>query len=268
MHLLSLDVAPFFELPYLSAMPGGGRGQVRLPFLAGVVRGLPAELDAIVLCSDLQGRTPGPEGLMLLGEAVPDVFAWLAAEGRVPPLARVGAVLAGDLYAEPAASARGATGEVRPVWSAFAGRFRWVAGVLGNHDLLDGRAGARAGTLPANAHLLDGDAVDLDGLAIGGVSGIVGKPTKPNRKADVDYLRMLRRVAAHVDLVVTHEPPLGAEDQRGSALVREGLDGARATLAVCGHAHWREPRLRWPGGPEVLNVDSRVVVLRREEGAA
>jgi hypothetical protein len=45
------------------------------------------------------------------------------------------AILAGDLYSAPGGDVRGATGDLRSVWSAFADAFAWVVGVAGNHDL-------------------------------------------------------------------------------------------------------------------------------------
>ena len=42
--------------------------------------------------------------------------------------------------------------------------------------------------------LLDGTFVDVDGLRIAGVGGIIGRPTKLNRKTQDDYMRKARDV--------------------------------------------------------------------------
>ncbi|MDV7390080.1 hypothetical protein RZS08_01950, partial [Arthrospira platensis SPKY1] len=112
----------------------------------------------------------------------------LAELAVIPALDRCGALLAGDLYAAPGADKMGATGDVRPVWRAFARHLRWVAGVAGNHDLFGDR-GAQAGLArEPGLHLLDGDAVTLDGLRIAGVGGICGRPGKPNRRPPEAFL--------------------------------------------------------------------------------
>ena len=69
-------------------------------------------------------------------------------------------MLAGDFWAEPRCTRRGGLGKVGPVWSAFGGTSRWVAGVLGNHDQYEhhrppqdeGREPS-----PCRVALLDGD---------------------------------------------------------------------------------------------------------------
>jgi Icc protein len=103
--------------------------------LRGRVDGLPDGLEAVVLASDLQGRAlADPHAsedvpLRLLGEAVADELHTLAELEEIPPPERMGVALAGDLYAAPDARKRGATGDVRSVWRAFARRgFRWVVG--------------------------------------------------------------------------------------------------------------------------------------------
>ncbi|MEM6959631.1 MAG: hypothetical protein AAF645_28365, partial [Myxococcota bacterium] len=50
-------------------------------------------------------------------------------------------------------------------------------------------------------------------------------------------------------------------EQRGSAEVGEAVSGLQG-LVVCGHVHWSTPLFTPEHGPQVLNVDSRVVVLQ------
>jgi hypothetical protein len=117
--------------------------------------------------SDLQGIARGE----LLGIAVAAELAPLTSE-------HTGVIIAGDMFSVAAADKRGGFGDVAPVWHAFADRFRWVAGVSGNHD--DVRAVRRP-----NAHVLDG----------GESAAAESKP----------------------DILVLHEGPQGDEDQPGHA---------------------------------------------------
>jgi len=158
------------------------------------------------------------------------------------------------------ANKRGVSGEVWPVWHAFAARFRWVAGVPGNHDVLEDSAEKMRG----NLHLLDDDQAVLDGLNIAGLGGIIGNSRKPHRRAEEVFGAAVRRlVAGRPDVLVLHESPdLREERLRGNRIVREALGEGADTLVVCGHCHWPCPLATLPGGMRVLNVDGRCVVLR------
>lgn len=94
--------------------------------------------------------------------------------GEVPPLDRVGVILAGDLFARPGLDRRGGSGDVRAVWLALARRCRWVAGVAGNHDLFGPKPSVpdfQVFCQSPGVHFLDGDVAELEGLRIGGLSG-------------------------------------------------------------------------------------------------
>ncbi len=204
------------------------------------------ELDAIVCCSDLQGIVAGE----LLGVAV---AAELEALVDVP--ARVGIVLAGDLYSVPGANKRGGYGDVSSVWSAFAERFAWVVGVAGNHDDVTCVEGE-------NIHVLDGTTVMLDGLRFGGVGGVIGNPAKLGRRDEDTHFEALRAVIREeVDLLVLHEGPNGDEHQLGNSEIRAEIVAGNVPLTVCGHVHWDDPLEKLKRG-QILNVDSRVVILR------
>ena len=134
MRIVELRSRPVHRFRYASA---GRRGKVEsseLAFLMGRSEGLPSGLDALVLTSDLQGVAPswrqGGESA-LLGQLVVEELLQLAEAGALPYPERTGVVLAGDLYSAPGGDVRGATGDVRAVWEAFADALRWVAGVRG-----------------------------------------------------------------------------------------------------------------------------------------
>jgi len=253
---------PLEELPYLNAARGGGVERATLPLLDVTVDALPAGLDALVAASDLQGRDAIDPG-RLLGVAVAELVAGLGARGVLPPAARIGVCLCGDLYTVPAADRRGGTGDVTTVWCAFAEHFRWVVGVAGNHDVLPGGAAA----LDACAHLLDGDVRELDGLRIGGVGGIVGALERHNRRPSEAFVAVMRNLLARpIDLLLLHEAPTGTTDaQRGNAVLREVIDAAvgdAPPLVLCGHTPWTAPLAELASGVQVLNLEARVAVLR------
>jgi 3',5'-cyclic-AMP phosphodiesterase len=251
--LRHLDSEPVHHVRVLNARSGGGTETTRVPILLGVVDGLPDSLDGLIIAGDLQGRAPAYDGLLQLsGVTVAEELAQLAEEGTLPPLSRMGAVFTGDLYIVPDASKRGGFGDVSPVWRAFLERCAWVTGVAGNHDDVS--------ALPPAAVLLDGTHASFDGLRIGGVGLICGNAAKPGRRDEVEQLAAIELMSGEaLDLLVLHEGPDGAEGQRGHPRI-----GTVAPFIVCGHVHWKVPLFVHEGGV-VLNVDSRVVVLRRAE---
>jgi Icc-related predicted phosphoesterase len=259
-QIAELDETAIREVHYLNAGSRGSTEVERLPILRGSLLGPlggGGELDALIVCSDLQGIVPGPQGRSeLLGVHVAAALAELAADGGIPPAPRTGVILAGDLFSVAAANKRGGYGDVAEVWGAFAGEFAWVAGVAGNHDDV-----SNVGKLGDRVHLLDGSLVELDGLRIGGVGGIIGNPRKPGRRSEVDQLRTIEQVLDQApDLLVLHEGPHGDDGQRGNNSIRGMIETGAVGLTICGHDHWRSPLARHAAG-QILNVDARAVVL-------
>jgi Icc-related predicted phosphoesterase len=251
--IAAVEPAPLAELRYLNAAATGRTEVARLEILRGRVGRLADELDAIVCCSDLQGMVSGE----LLGVAVAHELEQLAEAGVLPPSARTGIVLAGDLYSVPGANKRGGFGEVVSVWQAFADRFPWVAGVAGNHDDVEG-----VSDLGEHVHVLDNTTVTVDGLRIAGVGGIIGNPNKPGRRDEDTHLAQIaERVERGCDLLVLHEGPHGERKQVGNAAIRGLVEAGEVPLTVCGHSHWAEPLASHARG-QILNVDARVVVLQ------
>lgn len=258
LQVVSIDDALIREVHYLNASSRDGSEVERLPVSRGhLAAPLGAELDALIVCSDLQGIVPGPQGRSeLLGTQVAAVLEELAIDGAIPPAARTGVILAGDLYSVPAANKRGGYGDVADVWVAFVERFAWVAGVAGNHD--DVSAVARLG---ARVYLLDGQLAELDGLRIGGVGGIIGNPRKPGRRSETDQLRAIDQAIGHdLDILILHEGPRGGDRQPGNPAIRGVVEANAVGLTVCGHDHWEAPLAQHAHG-QILNVDARVVVL-------
>lgn len=252
--------APVGSVRYLNAARGGGTSVASLAIEVGRIAGLPEGLDALIAASDLQGVVADPRTResTLLGIAVAEALEELAFDGVLPPGARTGVILAGDLYSVPGADKRGGHGDVADVWRAFAERFAWVAGVAGNHD--DVSQVARE----PHVHLLDTDQVTVDGLRLGGVGLIAGNPAKRGRRDEDDQLARIEVTADGVDVLILHEGPEGdGRHQRGSARIRAIVDRAKVPLTVCGHDHWDPPLAACDHGGRILNVDARVLVLRR-----
>ena len=276
MRVQLIEKEPFDTIRYLNA----GRKRVQeatLPLLRGTVSRLPDPLDALVVAADLQGRALASDGSSqrpLLGEVLAEHLAVLAERGEFPSLERVGVLLGGDLYTVPELDRRGGLGDVRPVWNAFACRFRWVAGVAGNHDGFGSNPrDVELFLAHPQVHLFDGDVRTIDSVRIGGVGGIIGKPTKPNRKNPDHFLGLLEQVIQKgSEIVVLHESPsIPGRRCRGRPEIRETIEAvAREApaargfpIVVCGHVRWPEPLVELEAGVQFLNVDARVVVLTR-----
>jgi Icc-related predicted phosphoesterase len=227
--------------------------------MRGVALGLPDGLDALVATSDLQGIVPDPRTResTLLGVHLAFVLEELGFAGNIPRASRMGLILAGDLYSLPQANKRGGHGDVGEVWSAFAERFAWVAGVAGNHDDVS--------SVPRreSVHLLDTDEVEVDGVRVAGVGLIMGDPSRRGRRDEEEQLARIERVAERrPDLLVLHEGPHGDDQQPGHQEIRAIVERFAIALTVCGHVHW-DTALATTDSGQVLNVDARVVVLVR-----
>jgi len=258
-EVVGFDEAPLAELRYLNASRRGKAEATRLALQRGRARGLPEAIDALVVTSDLQGIVPDARTResTLLGVAVADALEELAFDDVLPRAARTGVILAGDLYSVPAADERGGHGPVAAVWDAFAGPFAWVVGVAGNHDDVGGVVESE------EVVVLDSSRTTVGGLRVGGVGLVCGNPGKVGRRGEDDQLARIEEVArSGVDVLVLHEGPAGAPEQRGHPEIRAIVERARVPLTICGHVHWDDPLARHAGG-QILNVDARVIVLTR-----
>jgi hypothetical protein len=274
MRVLSIEAEPFDELPAWNAAGHGEIEQIRVPIFRGTVDSLPDGLDALIAAADLQSLEPpsGSTPPRLLGEALAERLLALADRGDLPPPERTGILLAGDLYTVPDLARRGGSGDVRSVWLAFAESFRWVAGVLGNHDEIGPRnRDLEKFARTPRVHILDGEVRALDGWRIAGVAGIIGNPSRLNRQDGATFVEKIELALAEgADVLVLHEGPDALDDSgaslRGSIDVRETLVGAvleDPPLVVCGHSWWPVPLVELAGRVQVLKVDARVVVLER-----
>jgi hypothetical protein len=215
MQISDWSPEPIHEIRYRYARSGSGTSVGALAVTSAKCNDVPTWVEGIILTADLQGRELlppkkkvktrhrliGKEGPRLLGEVVAQELAGLSAQGLIPPSRRIGVVLGGDFWAEPGSEKRGGAGDVSPVWKAFRNNFRWVVGVLGNHDQLNPLPGRdRRPGESDRWSLLDGGVVTVDGMRIGGVSGIIGSSSKLHRKEREDYIAALNKVLAIVQI--------------------------------------------------------------------
>ena len=253
LKIIDIKKDTFHEISFLSS---GSKGIVReciLPFYKVHVEGLPKEIKAIVATSDIQGREDGEKN-RLLGEVVAEELFRLQKKGNIPKIDL--AIIGGDLYDYPDCRKLGGTGDVTDVWNTFALIFGKVVGVLGNHDIVD------HGKLDSNVKILDASSIVSNGIRIGGVSGIIGRIDRNQRKEKAQYLKALKDVSKdRNDIVVLHQGPDSPESgQIGEPLIREWLERNNIGIVIFGHRFWSNPFVAI-GNNQVLNVGCRVFVF-------
>lgn len=246
---------------------GGPRFQDELPVHHAQVDRLPDGVSAIVVTADLQGRECKADVDGVPGRLFGEVLPWMLIEEVFPCLgledpSRVATFLAGDFYTVPLLDKRGGTGDISSVWQSFNDCFAWGVGVAGNHDLF-GKSWRPTPGFFSNMHYLDGDVLEVAGLRIGGLGGIIGNRAKPQRREENEYFRALESLLRpELDVLIMHEGPDGlALDQQGNSKIRDLLESHPPHLVIRGHKHWAEPFAQFPGGLQILNVDARVVIL-------
>jgi Icc-related predicted phosphoesterase len=155
-----------------------------------------------------------------------------------------------------------------------------VVAVLGNHDFESGRVDEIQRILTgAGIHLLDGDAVELRGVAFAGVKGFAGGFERGTLSAfgepaikrfvqeAVEEAKKLEaalaRAKAAKKIAALHYAPIRATVEGeppeifpflGSGRLEEPIDRYQVTAAVHGHAHKGAPEGRTRGGVPVYNV--------------
>ena len=110
------------------------------------------------------------------------------------------------------------------------------------------------------------DAVEMQHLVVlevGGISGIIGNNNKINRLAESDFLKYLKRILLkQPKLLLLHQgPDFPQKALMGDSKIREIIEQSPVNLIVCGHCHWHIPLVTFDNGTQILNVDSRVVIL-------
>jgi 3',5'-cyclic-AMP phosphodiesterase len=267
MKILAVEPEPFHVFPY-HVSSGLHPLIALLPFYRAIVDGLPEGLDVIIATGDLQGTeqtSDSSRSSRLLGEVLASEIKVLRTRGLLPSADRTAAVLAGDF--QPRAD----EGDIRAVWFALADVCRWVAGVAGNHDTFgsDGSAwNVLFATDRSELHFFDENTTTLDGLKIGGISGIVGTQIGRWIRTESEFAAAISRLANRgLDLLISHDGPnVAGTALTGWPSIRQALESAQPTILVRGHDFWASPLAILNNGTQILNVDERVVVMCRGAG--
>lgn len=257
--ILSIARQPIQSIPYRCANSQGGVVDTILPIYLATVDRLPSNLVALAVTSDLQGIDPVTN--RLLGHRVAAELECLI-DRLDCASAHTGIILAGDLYAT--LERRGGLGDVRSIWQDFRRRFRWVAGVAGNHDSFgDTSADFDEFNQINNLYFLDGAIVHVDELNLAGISGLISRKQKPFRHAPKQYRQLIRTLLTQSpDILILHEGPSCDEQKlRGNDTIRAELNDGKSLLTICGHSHWTQPLVSLNQSSQCLNVDRRVVIL-------
>ncbi|MFK7970931.1 MAG: metallophosphoesterase [Bacteroidia bacterium] len=272
MDILLNDDKPVEYYPYLEVGTGlDQRGEPiiihkSLPIYVGEFSHQQTVIDYLILCSDLQGVVQKKGDHILLGKTLPEFLRlFLHIELAADPDSKVGVLLCGDLYAN--LEKRGASGDAREVWITFKQHFDWVAGVAGNHDTFGTKEEQSDFQSSPGIHLLHKEHLQIDGLSIGGISGIIGRKGKPNRVEEGDFLITLKRLLKKgLDLVLLHETPDFPElGFIGNPKIREVIEQAKDATVCCGHCFWGKTIVKTGHNTTIMNLDSKVVILKRKQ---
>ncbi|MEW4372685.1 metallophosphoesterase family protein [Paenibacillus kandeliae] len=306
LEIVHIQAEPIEQISYLAPTPGSQSvDRKQLPIYRGTVRGLPDCLKAVIVTSDLQGvmeytafdgiggeverladscsitmtdqqfiSTTAPSSTRrrshLLGEALPEMLELLL-QMDWPHIHKeqVMLLLCGDLYAD--VQKRGASGSPMAVWEAFQQTFVHMAAVSGNHDIFAEQEKKHINTHQEAIWMLEPQLQQMQDLHIAGLSGITGRPDKPNRMPEPDFLKQLGSLLRKSpDVLVMHQGPDDPSNCRpGDQNVRVEVEKYSPVLICCGHVGWQteqgqEHYARLQNGTQVLNADGKVFILVAE----
>lgn len=262
MKIQNLNEQPIEKLNYKTVEPGGKVINSELPILAGEITDLPENLDGILVASDLQGIVVRGNNEILLGEILAEILPIIIEIELGIKAEKTGVVLCGDLFAS--LDKRGGLGDVRKVWDTFRNSFKWVAGIAGNHDSFGNKVRFEEFKKTEGIYYFDKEFKEIEGVKIAGISGIIGKPGRVNRRSEEDYLEILKNLLKkNPDILLLHQTPNNyVEGLGGDENITKIIENSNQTLVFCGHYHWNRPILEFSNKTQVLNVDSRVVILK------
>jgi Icc-related predicted phosphoesterase len=223
--------------------------------------------------------------------AIADIHCTLASRGVFEALFSVASAAADAIALAGDLTDYGLAEEAQVLAGELAAVSVPVIAVLGNHDHESGMHEAVSEVLAdAGVHMLDGDAVEIDGVGFAGTKGFAGgfgraalsawgeAPIKAFVAAAIDeavklesalaQLRTERRVAllhySPIRRTVEGEPPeLFA--WLGSSRLEDPIDRYGASMVLHGHAHTGALEGRTQGGVPVYNVARSLLCARGYE---
>lgn len=264
------DKEPIDKYPYLEVGAGqldsNGNPKIyhrELPIYFGEYLNKNTKVDYLIICSDLQGISEELGKQRLLGETLPEYLKLLLeVEYDISEKTKIGVLLTGDFYTN--LEKRGSSGDVRNVWKAFNEQFDWVIGVAGNHDRFGDNDEKNEFKNKEGIFLLHKNIEEVDGLKIGGISGIIGRGDKTNRVGEKEYLDTLKKfLNQDLDFVLLHETPdFPKLDFIGNSKIRKVVEKVSPSKIICGHCFWERTMIKFENQSTILNVDSKVVILK------
>ncbi|MFY0675263.1 MAG: metallophosphoesterase [Bacteroidia bacterium] len=263
-QIKDIDQNPIDYVSYWTIPTGStDKAQFQLPILSGKIKGLPVEFDACIVASDLQGVVLEKDNDLLLGQSLVehlDIIFEISFSHLNPKNVLV--LLCGDNYAN--LIKRGESGSPFQVWKAFSDTFGNVVGIAGNHDIIKDTSEYRVG----NRTLLLKETIEIKGLKIAGLSGIIGNPSKPFRLTEIDYFKSLEKLLKQKpDILLTHLSPADNErNLQGDENLSQKL-AKHDILSFCGHSNWNEFNPIRFEKANVLNADSKCYIFENEKTA-
>ncbi|HEX9060773.1 MAG TPA: metallophosphoesterase [Clostridia bacterium] len=249
-------------IPYKTVSPGCKIVNSELPIIVGEITGLPPDIHAIVVTSDLQGIVIKDNKEILLGEEVAETLPlFFEIELGINPQNTIVA-LCGDFYAS--LEKRGGLGDVRNIWDRFNTNFKWVAGIAGNHDCFGDKSAFEEFIKTYGILFLEKEFKQIENMKIAGLSGIIGKPDRINRLDKDHYLSILQRLLLkNPDILILHQTPkYPMNNLEGDENITRIIEASNPVIVFCGHYHWSKPLVELKNTTQILNVDSRVVILK------
>jgi Icc-related predicted phosphoesterase len=235
-----------------------------LPILQGTFEHPKTSIDFLILCSDLQGLVKKEKKFYLMGEYLPSYLKqFISNQYSDNPSPKIGVFLCGDLFTHP--DYHGADGDVVSVWEAFSESYEWVVGVAGNHDHFAKQNPDTALSHLDNVYFLHKNHLTIDGLRLGGISGIIGKPSKNQRVAEADFMAALNQLGKQeLDILLLHSSPNIPDQQlMGDDRIRQKIEEHHFKNIISGHVHWHVAHTRLKQRTDIWNTDGRVLILQR-----
>lgn len=263
LHITEIEKEPIEKISFLTIPQNSlDPSEYSLPIYKGKIKGLPENINGIVVTSDLQGVVIQNDENILLGEILADNLK-LIFEIYFPKINinRTIAFLCGDLYAD--LIKRGQSGSPTKVWEKFASVFGQTIGITGNHDKFNNIEDLYK---IKNAKLLVNEIFEIEGLKIAGLSGIIGRPDKNFRLQETNYLKSLSNLLSKKpNILLTHlSPQISDENLQGDENITKILENGNTTTLFCGHSHWEYNKaFDMKNETQILNADKKVFILTK-----
>ena len=263
MKIIEFSPKILHQIPYRYSGKAKTLAFGEYPIHHAFVDKLPKNTNAMFVTSDLQGVEISQSGSgRLLGHVLVETLLELSTQTIIPPASVIGDELASELFSSYAADSRGASGDVTSTRRTFGLHFQWVARVAGNHD--------RFGAEPkpkfdgdTHLHFLDGNIIDMHSYKFAGISGIIGNTRKILRRSETEFIQTLRILTMqNPELLIPHEgPDHPIKPYKGRTSICTALENTTDLMVVFGHCFWPEPLYQMNNNVQLLNVDSRGLLL-------